>query len=262
MTVYWMAPGPEACRERWCRYSTGTTNPSMDWSCPRSSKPQIAAGSTPDRMVIERVVLNTPLDPHAFALPVAAHPPLRGRPLPEVGAPGAQGPAPVTPSDSRSAAGRSSGATPQPRCCGEVVSRGVAGRARDVRVGRVQRDAAGVVGGTNYAPVTGSNNIPASTITPYPTAAFEDPRGGIRTQVSVFTLQAPARQRYHRPVPTPPRKPRITRPRQGEACLTESAMGRSALSRSWHVPGSPRRPVFSLAPRRRMRGSSESPRAC
>jgi len=28
-----------------------------------------------------------------------------------------------------------------------------------------------------------------------------DPRGGIRTQVSVFILQAPARQRYYRPCP-------------------------------------------------------------
>jgi hypothetical protein len=70
------------------------------------------ARSTPDRMVIERVVVNTPLEPRAFVMPVAARLPPRIRQPGIVGSTAAE-PERVTPSDASPAAGPGSAARPE-----------------------------------------------------------------------------------------------------------------------------------------------------
>ena len=68
------------------------------------------AGSTPDRMVIEKVMLNTPIDPRSFAASAVSHPPGRAR----YGSPGPawQAPGPAMPSASAPAPVQDSAAAP------------------------------------------------------------------------------------------------------------------------------------------------------
>ncbi len=65
-------------------------------------------GATPDKMQIEMVALNVPLDDSSFGNPAAPHPRLRGRPSVARGAP-----APVAPSTAPTAASEERGAAPR-----------------------------------------------------------------------------------------------------------------------------------------------------
>ena len=65
-------------------------------------------GMTPDKMQIERVVLNAPLDDSTFGSPAALHP--RNRMRPTVGP---QAPAPIAPSTAPGKASEESGSAPQ-----------------------------------------------------------------------------------------------------------------------------------------------------
>jgi hypothetical protein len=71
------------------------------------------AHSPPDRMVIEQVVLNPPLDSWAFVNPATPRSRPRGLPLPAMANPAAQASGPVTPSDSTSVGGERSGPAPE-----------------------------------------------------------------------------------------------------------------------------------------------------
>lgn len=63
------------------------------------------AHSAPDRMVIERVVVNPPLDPWAFANPMRPNLRPTGLPQPGIASPVTQAPGPVRPSGSTPASG-------------------------------------------------------------------------------------------------------------------------------------------------------------
>ena len=71
------------------------------------------ARSPPDRMVIEQVVLNPPLDPWVFVNPATRHSRPHGLPLPGTANPATQAPGAVRPSDSTSVGGESSGPEPK-----------------------------------------------------------------------------------------------------------------------------------------------------
>jgi hypothetical protein len=71
------------------------------------------AHSPPDRMVIERVLLNPPLDSWAFVNPATLRSRPRGLPLPAMVNPATQVPGPVRPSDSTSVGGEKSGPAPE-----------------------------------------------------------------------------------------------------------------------------------------------------
>ena len=71
------------------------------------------AHSPPDRMVIERVLLNQPLDSWAFVNPATPRSRPRGLPLPAMANPATQASAPVRPSDSTVVGGERSGPAPE-----------------------------------------------------------------------------------------------------------------------------------------------------
>jgi hypothetical protein len=71
------------------------------------------AHSTPDRIVIERVVVNASLEPWAFVNPATPHLRPRGLRLPDWANPVTQAPGPVRPSDSTTVRGESSGPKPE-----------------------------------------------------------------------------------------------------------------------------------------------------
>jgi hypothetical protein len=71
------------------------------------------AHSPPDRMVIERVLLNPPLDSWAFVNPATLRSRPRGLPLPAMVNPATQVSGPVRPSDSTSVGGEKSGPAPE-----------------------------------------------------------------------------------------------------------------------------------------------------
>lgn len=59
----------------------------------------------PDRMVIEKVMVNAPLDPYAFMDPLTRHPHPRGLPAPGVTSPASQGREPIEPPGAAAAGG-------------------------------------------------------------------------------------------------------------------------------------------------------------
>ena len=71
------------------------------------------AHSPPARMVIERVLLNPPLDSWAFVNPATPRSRPRGLPLPALANPATQASVPVMPSDSTSVGGERSGPAPK-----------------------------------------------------------------------------------------------------------------------------------------------------
>src|SRR6516165_10503167 len=71
------------------------------------------AHSPPDRMVIERVLLNQPLDSWAFVNPATPRSRPRGLPLPAMANPATQASGPIRPSDSTSVGGERSGPAPE-----------------------------------------------------------------------------------------------------------------------------------------------------
>jgi hypothetical protein len=71
------------------------------------------ARSARDRIVIERVVVNAPLDPWVFVNPATPHSRPRGLPLPGTASPATQASAPVWPSNATSVGGENSGPEPK-----------------------------------------------------------------------------------------------------------------------------------------------------